>query len=58
MTDGSSGWYGYLDVLREASELAQQERDEEPQACPEDGEPLVRGDNGALYCPFDGWLPA
>ena len=28
-----------------------------PTACPNDGEPLVRGPGGELRCPFDGWTP-
>jgi hypothetical protein len=26
-----------------------------PQACPNDGEPLVSGPDGVLFCHFDGW---
>lgn len=26
-----------------------------PQACPQDGEPLLDGPNGVKYCRYDGW---
>ncbi len=56
---GSSGWYGlaairdeWIEVIREnEAELAN------PRACPNDGEPMLVGPAGQLYCPFDGWRP-
>lgn len=28
-----------------------------PEACPNDGEPLVMGPDGRLFCPADGFRP-
>jgi hypothetical protein len=43
------------DITREVVKLAEAERSQAPQACPNDGEPLERGPNGILHCTFDGW---
>jgi hypothetical protein len=48
------GWYGYLNIVREAGALAAAERTTAPIACPHDGEPL-RSKDGILWCPFDGY---
>lgn len=48
-------WEQLLDIVREASKLAEAEQSQPPQACPNDGEPLQRGPNGVLHCRFDGW---
>jgi hypothetical protein len=45
-----SGWYGLLNITREAQQLAEDERSREPTACPIDGEPLERGSDGTLHC--------
>lgn len=50
-------WYGLVDTLREGADLARAERSGPPAACPNDGEPLLAGPDGGLYCPFDGWRP-
>jgi len=52
-TGGS--WYTLLDIQREASDLYREYRDRPPLACPNDGEPLVSGSDGSLFCRFDGW---
>lgn len=49
-------WEQLLDITREAREYAEAEREEEPTACPNDGEPLERDPNGRLRCHFDGWI--
>jgi uncharacterized Zn finger protein (UPF0148 family) len=49
---------GLLAILKSSAEEAIQDKLEEdtnPQACPNDGEPLRSGPDGQLYCPFDGW---
>lgn len=40
----------------EEADALEQERTN-PQACPNDGEPLRAGPDGRPYCPFDGWRP-
>jgi hypothetical protein len=50
-------WYGLLDIIREAAQLAREEREQDPVACPNDGEPLESGPDGQPFCPFDGWRP-
>lgn len=55
MSIGSAGWDSYLAILREAAEVRDTEETGPPVACPEDGEPLLAGPDGSLYCPFDGW---
>ncbi|KOV86064.1 MULTISPECIES: LamG-like jellyroll fold domain-containing protein [unclassified Streptomyces] len=47
-------WYGLLDILREGAQLARDERERDPVACLDCGEPLRTGPRGQLYCPFDG----
>ena len=47
-------WYGLLDILREGAQLAREERERDPVACLDCGEPLSSGPHGELYCPFDG----
>lgn len=56
-TVGGSGWYGLLGILRANSEDMRQQATLTPVACPHDGEPLLTGPQGQLYCPFDGWKP-
>ncbi|GHH57737.1 hypothetical protein [Lentzea cavernae] len=50
-------WEQLGEIAREAAKLADTERSQPPQACPNDGEPLERGKNGVLHCRFDGWTP-
>lgn len=47
------GWQQLLDIYREARDSAGEEG--RCEACPNDGEPLLEGPDGRLYCPFDGW---
>lgn len=47
-------WYGLLDILREGAQLAREEQQSLPAACPDCGEPLQAGPNAENYCPFDG----
>lgn len=44
-----------LNIYREASNLVRDEQSTPPQACPNDGTPLVSGSAGELHCPFDGY---
>lgn len=48
------GWYQLIDIYSNAVECARAERAAPPLACPDDGTPLVQGQEGDLYCPFDG----
>lgn len=50
-------WEQYLAIVTEAREEAAAEHNALPTACPNDGEPLISGPHGGLYCPFDGWTP-
>lgn len=49
-----------LSLLRTSQremEESQEEQEQRPQACPNDGEPLRTAPDGGLYCPYDGWRP-
>ncbi|HET6286349.1 MAG TPA: hypothetical protein VFG15_06325 [Amycolatopsis sp.] len=55
---GDTGsWYGLLAIYQEAADIRRDELERDPQACPRDGEPLVTGPDGELFCRFDGWRP-
>lgn len=56
-TPTSDGWSGLLSILQDAQAAAEAERPRQPQACPNDGEPLRDGPDGQPYCPWDGWRP-
>lgn len=47
-------WEQLQDIVREATQRTASEGIN-PVACPNDGEPLKRGRNGVLHCPYDGW---
>lgn len=49
------GWEQLLSIYREQAYELEVERTQEPQACPNDGEPLREGSNGTLFCTFDGY---
>ena len=49
-----SGWYGLLDIVRDATEQQRYEVERVPIACPDCGEPLRDGPDGEAYCQFDG----
>lgn len=51
-------WEQLQAITQEARDEARAERAQRPTACPNDGEPLLTGPNGLLYCPFDGWNEA
>lgn len=53
----TGSWYGLLDILAEAADIARQYATTPPAACPNDGEPLITGPDGRLFCRFDGWRP-
>jgi hypothetical protein len=50
-------WYGLLSAWEEDRQYQIEERTSTPVACPNDGEPLLEGPNGEIYCPYDGWRP-
>ncbi len=52
---GAGGWGSLLAVNQEARLIAAEEAVRRPTACPNDGEPLVTGPRGELFCSFDGW---
>jgi hypothetical protein len=54
-TPQAGSWYGLLDIYREAAAWYAEDMSAQPVACPNDGEPLLQGPRGELYCPFDGW---
>lgn len=47
-------WESLSSILAEARQSAIDEYSTPPQACPNDGEPLVEVD-GVLFCRFDGY---
>lgn len=47
-------WDTLLAITKEARQLAAAEDARQPQACPNDGEPLQRH-RGVLHCAYDGW---
>lgn len=53
----TGNWWKLYDIYREASEWMAEDLATPPVACPNDGEPLLAGPQGQLYCPFDGWQP-
>lgn len=48
------GWYGLLNIAREAERLYQEDHDRPPVACTLCGEPLLAAPGGELFCRFDG----
>lgn len=55
--DNSAGWYQLLDIWKEAKQIVMDDATMAPVACPNDGEPLLTGPNGELFCRYDGWTP-
>lgn len=54
----TGNWYRLMDIYREAAAFMAEDLAAPPVACPNDGEPLIAGPRGQLYCPFDGWQPS
>lgn len=50
-------WEQYAEILKVAREEADYNARRVPSACPNDGEPLLQGPDGELFCPSDGWRP-
>lgn len=48
-------WQQLLDIAHEAADEARRQKTDPPVACPHDGEPLITGADGRLFCKFDGW---
>lgn len=53
----TGNWWKLYDIYQEASAWMAEDLATPPVACPNDGEPLLAGPQGQLYCPFDGWQP-
>lgn len=51
-----SGWDTLAGIVRESRAIAERERVAGPVECEVDGEPLRRGPELDLYCPFCGRL--
>lgn len=51
------GWETLAAISREAREMYAEDAARVPTACPNDGEPLRTGPDGAPWCPWDGWRP-
>ncbi len=47
-------WQQLIAILQEAREIAKDEAAKPPVECPNDGEPLITGPDGKLFCPWDG----
>ena len=45
-------WWQLKEIMEEAREDASREADRPPDACPNDGYPLVTHSSGARYCPL------
>jgi hypothetical protein len=50
-------YYQLADIYRVARQEQQAEEEDAPTACPNDGQPLLPGPDGELFCNFDGWRP-
>ena len=50
-----SGWYGLLSISDNVRQNSADEARRQPEACPNDGEPLSVGPDGRLFCVYDGW---
>lgn len=50
----TGSWWGLVDILREGAQLAREEQQRDPEACPDCGEPLRAGPSSELFCAFDG----
>ncbi len=50
-------WWTLKAVADNNRAWREEERNTDPVACPNDGEPLVAGPDGVLFCRFDGWRP-
>jgi len=50
-------WWQLIDIYDEANDIVASGVDIERQVCPNDGQPLLEGPQGQLYCPFDGYRP-
>lgn len=48
-------WEQLISIAREAADSARDERSRSPEACPNDGEPLISGPDGTLHCKYDGY---
>lgn len=55
VTATGGGWRDLQAIWVEARREAEIEASTPPVACPNDGEPLVEGPGGILFCRFDGW---
>lgn len=54
-TAGNGGWWSLLGILQEEATARAYYEAQPPMACPNDGEPLLSGPAGGLFCPYDGW---
>jgi hypothetical protein len=48
-------WEQLLSIYQYAADIVREERSRPPEACPNDGTPLVQGQGGTLRCTHDGW---
>lgn len=48
-------WDSLRAIYREAVQERMAEDTRPKVACPNDGEPLLVGPDGKLFCPYDGW---
>jgi hypothetical protein len=46
-------WDTLISIAHYGRDLLDEEQASPPEACPIDGTPLVQGERGQLYCPFD-----
>jgi hypothetical protein len=55
-----ASFWGWVEVIRDSAaeyNLDKNRQRDTPIECPNDGEPLLVGPDGKLYCRYDGWRP-
>ena len=48
-------WEQLVSIIEDSNDEARADASMPPVACPNDGEPLLTGPRGELFCQFDGW---
>jgi hypothetical protein len=51
-----SGWNSLIDIIANNRDEQRAWQLSTPQACPNDGQPLMTGPDGDLRCIADGWV--
>lgn len=51
---GAGGWYSLAGIIADQDQQRRSESSRRPVACFDDGQPLLPGPNGELFCKFCG----